>query len=170
MRPLGIATVGDLAKYDVQRLIEKFGKISGVYFHNASLGIDDEPVQEKGEIESIGRIATLKIDTLDLTVILEKANELVKEVHAAVMRQGVSFKTVSIMAVMTDMGSSSRSRTLENSTNSSEVLNETVKELFEKFLSETTIKIRRVGVKVSGFVKEQKNQKQITSFFDTAKA
>jgi DNA polymerase IV (DinB-like DNA polymerase) len=169
MRPLGIATVGDLAKYDVQRLIEKFGKVSGVYFHNASLGIDDEPVQEKGEIESIGRIATLKVDTLDLTVILEKTNELAKEIHATVMQQGVSFKTVSIMAVMTDMSNRSRSKTLENSTNSSEVLNETVKELFEKFLNESALEIRRVGVKVSSFIKEQKSQKQITSFFDTSK-
>ncbi|MEM2914989.1 MAG: DNA polymerase IV, partial [Candidatus Bathyarchaeia archaeon] len=66
MESLGIRTIGDLAKIDVQRLIEIFGRKFGIYLHYASNGIDESPVQERGESESISRITTLKEDTRDL--------------------------------------------------------------------------------------------------------
>ena len=169
MQTLGIRTISDLANYDVQRLIEVFGKKLGTYFHNASIGIDEEPVQERGEVESISRISTLKEDTRDLEAILKKTNQLCDEVHAKLVQQGLSFKSVGIVAVMTDMSIRSRSKTFESPTNELETLKKTVKELFEKFLNETELEIRRVGVKVSNFVKEQERQKQITNFVALAK-
>lgn len=45
MKNLGIRTMGDLAKYDVQSLINLFGEKLGVYFHKASHGLDDQPVK-----------------------------------------------------------------------------------------------------------------------------
>jgi nucleotidyltransferase/DNA polymerase involved in DNA repair len=48
-----------------------------------------------------------------------------------------------------------------------ELLRRTVRELFEKFLGESELEIRRVGVKVSHFVKEEAEQKQLTSFFQS---
>ncbi|MDH5390781.1 MAG: DNA polymerase IV [Candidatus Bathyarchaeota archaeon] len=169
MQTLGIRTIGDLAKYNVQRLIEVFGKKLGIYFHNASIGLDDEPVQERGEVESISRISTLKEDTRDLKVIVEKTNQLCDEVHAKLVQRELGFKSVGIVAVMVDMSVRSRSKTLENPTNELEVLKKTVKELFEKFLNESELGIRRVGVRVSNFVKEQERQKQITNFIGLAK-
>ena len=169
MQTLGIRTIGDLAKYDVQRLIEIFGKKLGTYFHNASIGEDYELVRESGEVESISRISTLKEDTRDLKIILEKTKQLCDEVHAKLVQRELGFKSVGIVAVMTDMSVRSRSRTFENPTNELEVLKKTVKELFEKFLNESELEARRVGVKVSNFVKEQERQKQITNFIGLAK-
>ncbi|MGQ9597595.1 MAG: Y-family DNA polymerase, partial [Thermoproteota archaeon] len=63
MKNLGIRTIGDLAKYDVQSLINLFGEKLGVYFHKASHGLDDQPVKERDEAASIGRISTLKRNT-----------------------------------------------------------------------------------------------------------
>ena len=51
-------------------LIAIFGKSLGLYFHDAARGIDNEPVQEAGEAESIGRMGTLKEDTRDISVIM----------------------------------------------------------------------------------------------------
>jgi len=62
----------------------------------------------------------------------------------------------------------SRSRTLDNSTNSLEIMKKTVGELFERFLTENPVEIRRVGVKLSGFSSMEKNQKQITSFLGSS--
>jgi len=169
MQTLGIRTIGDLAKYDVKRLIEVFGKKLGIYFHNASIGVDYEPVQERGEAESISRISTLKEDTRDLKVILEKTNQLCDEVHAKLVQRELGFRSVGIVAVMTDISVRSRSKTLENPTNELEVLKKTAKELFEKFLKEVELEARRVGVKVSNFVKQQKRQKQITNFIEPPK-
>jgi len=164
MEAVGIRTIGDLARRDVQQLIAVFGKSLGIYFHNASNGIDETPVQERGETESISRISTLKENTRDLQVLLERTDQLCEDIHRELMQRNLSFQQVGIVAIMTDMSIRSRSRTLENPTNESETLERTVKELLEKFLKESEIEIRRVGVKVSNFVKEQRKQKQLTGF------
>jgi DNA polymerase IV (DinB-like DNA polymerase) len=162
---MGVETVGELARYDVQRLVEVFGKKLGVYFHNAANGVDNEPVQETGEAESISRISTLKENTRDLMVVLEKTDQLIEEIHKELVQRNVSFKQVGVIAIMTDLRVRSRSKTLETATRDVEALKSAVRELFEKFLGESVLEIRRVGVKISGFVKEEAEQKRLTSFF-----
>jgi DNA polymerase IV (DinB-like DNA polymerase) len=164
MQALGVKTIGDLANHETQRLIEIFGKTTGVYFHNAARGTDDTPVQERGEAESLSRISTLKQNTRDLEIILEKINQLCDEVHGELVQRKLSFRQVGIVAILRDLSIHSRSKTLENPTDESGTLKKTVRELFEKFLQGTDLEARRVGVKVSGFVKKQDKQKQLTTF------
>jgi DNA polymerase IV (DinB-like DNA polymerase) len=161
-----IVTVRDLAEYDVQRLVDVFGRKLGLYFHNASNGIDDEPVQERGEAESISRIATLRKDTRELTAILDRTDAECGEVHVDLSRDGFSFRTVTIMVVAKDMSVHSRSRSLDYTTDRLDLLKETVRELFRCFLAECDVEVRRVGVKVSGLVKRSEAQKLLTSFIE----
>lgn len=168
MRILEINTVEELARFDVQKLIAVFGRSLGIYFHNCALGIDEEPVQERGEAESISRISTLKENIPDLETIMEKADQLCREIHAIVIQQKLAFRTLTISAVMQDMGGHTRSRTLENSTSELETMKKVVKELFVGFLSETELDVRRVGIKVSGLVRGQEKQRQLASFMDSA--
>lgn len=168
MKKLGIETIGDLANYNPEKLVETFGKTLGVYFHNAAKGIDEEPVQERGRAESISRIKTLKEDTRDLEVILETINQLCDEVHNKVMQQGLNFRSVGIMAVMTDMSIHSRTKTFETSTNELEALRNAAKELFERLLRQQPEReIRRVGVKASNFEESQKKQTRLIDFGQT---
>ena len=164
MQTIGINTISDLAACDVQKLIAIFGKTLGTYFHNAALGIDNEPVQEKGEAESISKIATLKQDTRDLNFIIEKTDQLCSEIHNTTQQQNIVYKTVGIILITTDLTVYTRSKTLENSTRDIVALKKIVKELFEKLLNETPLEVRRVGVKISNFVKEETSQRQLTSF------
>jgi len=164
MQSLGINIIRELAQCDTQKLNDIFGRTMGIYFHNAALGIDDEPVQERSEVESFSRIATLKQDSRDLSFIMETAGRLCSEIHGTIVNEKMSFKTVSIIAILRDLSTHTRSKTLENPTNSLEVLNRSAKELLEKFFNETEGESRRVGVKVSNLSKEQTNQKQLTSF------
>jgi DNA polymerase IV (DinB-like DNA polymerase) len=170
MEALRIKTIGDLARFDVQRLVEVFGKTIGVYFHNAANGVDDEPVQEAGEAESISRIVTLKENTRDLAVILEKTNQLTEDLQKELAQRKLGFRQVGIIAIMADLSAHSRSQTLEKHTSDMEAIRKTVRELFEKFLGESELEIRRVGVKISRFVKEETKQRQLSSFFQSAKA
>ncbi|MGB9842664.1 MAG: DNA polymerase IV [Candidatus Bathyarchaeales archaeon] len=165
MGELGIRTIGDLAGYDVQRLVAIFGKKLGIYFHNAANGIDNEPVQEVGEAESISRIATLKEDTRDIARIMEKASQLIEEIHRDAAQRRVSFRQIGVIAVMTDLSAKSRSRTLEAATNDIAVLRRTAQELFEKLLSASQLEIRRVGVKIALFSRNETAQQQLTRFF-----
>jgi DNA polymerase IV (DinB-like DNA polymerase) len=167
MKILSINTIGDLARYDIQKLIAVFGKTLGVYFHNSSLGVDNEVVQEKGEAESISRIATLKQDTRDVSVIMNDAIELCKDLYDRVVKEKLVFKTVGIIAITSDMNVRSRSKTLDSPSDSLGLMEETVQELFLSFLDESEIDLRRVGVKLSNLSAAEKNQVQITRFFDT---
>jgi DNA polymerase IV (DinB-like DNA polymerase) len=164
LQSLGINTIGQLAEFDVQKLIAIFGKTLGTYFHNASLGIDDEPVAEKSEAESISRIITLKEDSRDLGTIVERVNELCDEIHDVILKQHTVFKTLTIIVIATDLSAHARSKTLEDPTDDIEAMKKTAEDLFRKFLSETDRKARRVGVKVSNLARKERSQKQLTSF------
>jgi DNA polymerase IV (DinB-like DNA polymerase) len=164
MDTLGIKTIGDLAEFSVQRLVEVFGKTLGVYFHNAANGVDDEPIQEAGEAESVSRIGTLKQNSRDIEFILEKADELIGDIYEELSKKHLSFRQVGIVAFMSDLSVRNRSKTLEQPTTDLETLRKIVRELFEKFLASPDLEVRRVGVKVSGFVKEERAQKQLTIF------
>jgi len=164
MVEMGIKTVGELAKYPLEDLIKVFGKALGLYFHNASNGIDEEPVQERDMAESVSRIATLKENTRDLNTILESLQRLSEEIYERVVEQGLNFKSIGIVAIMEDLSIHTRSKTLSGPTNNLEVIRKTSKELLEGFLEkESNLQLRRIGVKVSGLTVGQR-QRQLTEF------
>ena len=76
----------------MQRLVAIWGKILGVYFHNAANAVDNEPVQEQGEAESISRIGTLKQDSRDLDFIQQKTLELTEDVAKDVAVRNLEFQ------------------------------------------------------------------------------
>jgi DNA polymerase IV (DinB-like DNA polymerase) len=168
LEEMEVKTISDLANYDVVRLIQEFGKTLGNYFHNASQGVDDSPVEERGEVESISRIATLKENTRDINVIMQKADELCEDVHARLLERGVNFKSVGIVVIMKDLTVHSRSRTFETPMYDVDVIKRTARELFDKLLNETTNVARRVGVRVSSLGRVGKAQKRITDFFGSS--
>jgi DNA polymerase IV (DinB-like DNA polymerase) len=169
LETLGVRTVGQLAQFDVQKLIEIFGRKLGTYFHNTSNGVDDEPVQERSEPESLSRIATLKEDTKDSAVILDEAYRLCDEVYSRLLQLELVYRSVSIYVVAGDLSVHSRSKTFENPASDLETFKKTVKELFEKFHDESDVEARRIGVKLSSLAKKETLQKQITSFFGNSK-
>ena len=129
------------------------------------MGVDGEPVQERSEPESVSRISTLKKDTRDLVVILDEAYWLCDDVHARLMSQGLLYRSVSIYVVASNLSVHSRSKTFENPTSNLKTFKTTVKELLEKFLNESDVEARRVGVKLSSLTKKESLQKQLTNFF-----
>ncbi|MDR1993277.1 MAG: DNA polymerase IV [Nitrososphaerota archaeon] len=165
MEQLGIKTIGALALYDSQRLIETFGRALGIYFHNAANAVDNVSVQEQGDAGSISKIGTLKQDTRDLEIILQKIDEFIEVIYDELTEKGYSFKTVSIYVVNVDLSSKTRSITLEQPAKAKDVILRNVRLLFERFLDESSLEVRRVGVRVAGFTKEGPKQKQLSSFF-----
>ncbi len=165
LETLNIRTVGQLSRFDIQRLIEVFGRKLGTYFHNASNGIDDTSVQERSMPESLSRISTLKENTKNLSIILDKAFRLCDEVHAKLSQRGLVYRSVSIFIVAEDLSVHSRSKTLENLTSNIKTFKKTVSELFEKFFTEFGLEARRIGVKVSNLTKKETEQKQLMNFF-----
>ena len=162
---LGVRTVGQLARFDVQRLVDVFGKKSGVYFHNAALGIDHDSVEERNEPESSSIIATLKEDTRNSSSILDEAYRLCDSVHAKLVNRQLLYRSVSIYVVAANLSTHSRSKTLETPTTNLQLFKDTVKELFQRFLNDSDLDVRRVGVKVSSLSRKEVFQQRLTKFF-----
>jgi len=148
MLELGVKTVGDLAGRRVEDLVKIFGKKLGVYFHNAANGIDDSPVRERS-ITQVSRITTLKRDTRDIDETLGDLNRLCEDLHRRIIDGDLAFRSLGLLVVTEDMNVHSRSRTLDSRTNDLETLKGVCHELLELFLSESQLKIRRIGVRVT---------------------
>jgi len=165
MNSLGINTVGDLSNYDIQRLVDFFGRNLAVYFHNAANGESNELIHEAIQAESISRISTLKTDTRDLSVLLEKTDQLILSVHKDLMDRASKFKRVEIIAIMNDLRIRSKSKILINSSDQIDLIKKIVQNLIESLLTDSKLDIRRIGVKISQITTEKEKQKQLSSYF-----
>jgi len=160
MLELGINTLEDLAKYRIEDLVKVFGEKMGMYFHNAANGVDESPVREREGFVQISKITTLKKDSSDLNEIISDLYELCKAVHERIVNDNIVFRSLGIMVVTENMSIHSRSITLDSYVSDLETLKRACYELLERFLKESPLKIRRIGVRVTNFnVASQKTLK-----------
>jgi DNA polymerase IV (DinB-like DNA polymerase) len=161
---LGVSTIGDLAQSSEKMLTGVFGRKLGSYFHEAANGIDNTPVQERGEALSISRISTLRQDTHDLKAIAELSERLCDEIDSRLAEGNLSFRTITAIAIARDLTIHTKSKTLDEPTDRIDVLRGTATQLFEKLLDESELPLRRAGVKVSGLAKIKTLKKRLTDF------
>lgn len=82
---MGILTIGQLARYDVQKLMDRFGKNSGLWMWQVANGKDEDPVIPREDHVSLSTESTLQVSTKDKEVILKfLLNELVDELYERV--------------------------------------------------------------------------------------
>ncbi|MFQ5801067.1 MAG: DNA polymerase IV [Candidatus Hydrothermarchaeales archaeon] len=163
LKDIGVETIGELAKVELSKLVGIFGKAKGQWLYNASRGIDEEPVQERGEREQIGRITTLEEDTRNFETIAGRINDLAEEVHERVVEREAMFRTITFVAVTDDLKGHTKSRTLAAPTDELKAIQDTGEELIRTFLSENELLIRRAGIQVSNFTKPT-GQKTLLQF------
>ncbi len=155
MNELGIKTIGDLSKRSAEYLVREFGQAKGAWFKQASQGIDNSPVQEREGTEQIGRITTLKEDTLDLKVILGAIDKLSGDVSRKLEERGLSFRSVTFIGISNDFKTHSKSRTLGAPAKDTGTIRSVANELAKDFLTEHPAALRRVGVRVANFTGEK---------------
>ncbi len=163
LNTMGIETIGDLSLADKTRLKRGFGEKFGSYLHDAANGIDEEEVEEH-EREQISRIVTLKENTLEFGKIAQEIEPMAEDIKTELAKEGKSFKSIGIIAVLEDLSTKTKNRTIEAHTDSEEAIKSVSRELLREFLPDAGKRIRRFGIKVSGF-ESKKDQKDLTSFF-----
>ena len=162
LKTMGIEQIGQLASYDVQKLVAKFGKY-GARLHLIANGIDESEVEEKWERKSLSRERTFAEDTRDVSVLNNCVDELAEEVYNAITREGFVFKTVAIKVRFDDFTLHTRAKTLKSFHSDLSMLRKTARELMME-LSEGTgkdKKIRLVGVRVSNLGVVNEKQRKI---------
>jgi DNA polymerase IV (DinB-like DNA polymerase) len=148
---LGVKTAGDLAGFDIYRLVKEFGKKNATYMHNAAKGIDDEPVQEsEGERKQIMRIVTLKQDATGAAEMHGDLDEICRSVHESAAKKNLAFKSVGVILILNNLEMVTRSRTLKAHASGLDVLSSTAKTVLDEAMT-GGMKVRRLGVRVSDF-------------------
>jgi len=154
LRDLGVNTVGDLATFDLFKLIETFGKKTATYMHNAASGIDDEPVVDSDSKKQIGRIVTLKGDATTSVEMYPELYKICQSVLKTANTNKLSFKTVGVILVLDDLNQRSKSKSLKAHTNNFETLHSTAKSILDQAMaSPNRIEVRRLGLRLSDFRK-----------------
>lgn len=152
LEEVGIKTIGDLAQFDLFRLIEEFGKKTATFMHNASHGIDNEHVKDSGQRQQIMRITTLKSDATESVEMQRELDELCQAVFRIAAARRLSFKTVGILLILDDLESITRSKSLKMYSSNLESLISTAKFILDEAMKETgLIKVRRLGIRLSDF-------------------
>ena len=158
---MGVLTIGDLARSDVQALIARFGR-SGIRLHRLARGIDDEEVQAREGCKSVSRETTFDEDTADPDLLSATIADLADEVAGALAADGLRCRTVTVKVRYRGFETHTRSLTLDRFTADPEVIRRTAGDLLLPFLNGT--EVRLLGVRLSGFEDSRTRQTSIDEF------
>jgi DNA polymerase IV (DinB-like DNA polymerase) len=182
LKEMGAETIGQLAKHDVQKLIEKFGKKNGIWMWRVANGRDDEAVMPREDHISLSTEQTLDSFTGNKETILKYLNQLVDEIYERIRQQGYEFKTVGVKLVRSDFSIETRETSFSNFQNKRESIASVIEGLLDRFsfvdsttttttITRTLPTVRKVGIKVSNLVRIEKKkpltQKTLLDYFDS---
>ena len=157
---MGIKTIGDLAKYDVNILKKRF-KSMGEMMHEYANGIDFSEVEPRmGSSKSISTTETLRVDIdniVDLKKILMKQAD---KVGKQARKEKLYAKTIAVIIKTSDFVSYSHQTKLINPTNVTSEIYKYALELLDKCFRREPIRL--IGIRLADFTTE--NIKQISIF------
>jgi DNA polymerase IV (DinB-like DNA polymerase) len=156
LKKMGINTIGDLASFDPTVLAEVFG-VMGTQMHLMARGIDRSEVEARTEVKSISHETTFEEDTDDAEVVLKALYALATEISKEVKVQKLFFKTITVKLRYENFETHTYSKTLAFMTDRLEDLQNTSIKLLRTYLKQGR-KIRLIGVRVSNFVKGEKQK------------
>ena len=159
LKKMGIEQIVQLASFDVQKLVAKFGKY-GKRLYLVANGIDESEVEEVWERQSLSRERTFAEDTKDAFVLNNCVDGLAEEVYNAIKKEGFIFKTVAVKVKFEDFTVHTKAKTYKSFHSDLITLKKTAKELMSALTGGKGKKIRLVGVRVShlGVVDEKQKR------------
>lgn len=164
MHKLGIRTGADLRRKSKLELALAFGVV-GEFYYDIVRGIDLREVCADRERKSLGTEETFEEDVDDMAVISSVLSRQAREVGADMREQKLFAKTVSLKIKFFDFRTITRSRTLTGYFNDDDTIIRTVLELLKK-TEAGSVKLRLLGVTVSGFYGDQPSGEMIQPEFE----
>jgi DNA polymerase IV (DinB-like DNA polymerase) len=158
---LGIRTIGDLARVEIQELIALFGKW-GAVIHDLAQGTDDREVKQEEGYKSISREITFENDTDDEVVLERTLDDMAADLHAVLIDDHLRFRTITVKLRDERFQTLTRSRTFERFTDDPGLIKAASKGLIPVFPEGH--KIRLIGLRFSGFEPKGSRQTTISEF------
>ncbi|MEK6851831.1 MAG: DNA polymerase IV, partial [Candidatus Thermoplasmatota archaeon] len=153
---LGIRTIGDLAEYPGTELTKVLGR-NAVWLWGIANGLEELPVEERGDPKSISVERTFERDVEDWSEVLETLDSVADNVYVRARNAKISFRTVGIKIRFEGFVTHTRDRTLPTWTLDREVLTSTARELVAEF-EDRRKPVRMLGVRVSNLRKPKGRQ------------
>jgi nucleotidyltransferase/DNA polymerase involved in DNA repair len=149
----GIVTIGDIAKKDLNEMVDLFGK-AGEHFWMLSNGIDDREVEPDHEVKSVSNEYTFDKNTVDEMQILTILQKLSEKVSGRLRKENLKGKTITLKIRLEDFNTFTRAISIKQPTNYGSVIFDKIKEKYYVF-NRGRRAVRLLGVKVSNFSEAQ---------------
>jgi DNA polymerase-4 len=150
LRLMGIRTVGDLAGYESQRLMQALGA-GGAMLQRLALGRDRAPVIGARPAKTISAETTFETDVADRALLENALRELTNRVAERLKAEGVRARTVYVKLKLPDFRLMSRQVSRTSPTDDAEAIFRAARAALEKSHLETR-PVRLIGVGLSGLV------------------
>ena len=158
----GITTIKDLRNQSNRWLIDRFGK-QGDHIYRLANGQDKREVVSDVKAKSISAESTFVEDINNKETLISYLSQLTEQVAVRLREKNRKAKTVSIKIRFHDFTTNVRSKTLQQSSNQTEEIWQTVKSLFDSAIPTGQVSLRLLGVGVSGFDGEKYSQTDLFS-------
>jgi DNA polymerase-4 len=145
LHDLGIRTVGQLAAIPEKTLIDHFGE-SGQSMWRLARGQDGRTVIPDREAKSISTETTFSHDIGDRQVLRNCLLNLVDELASRMRHEGIRGRTLELKIRSADFETRTRSCSLNDATNVTEVMWQALAELFQRSLTSDILPVRLLGV------------------------
>jgi len=119
LEAMGIRSIGELAQAEPAALVERFGRATGAWLHDAAHGRDDRAVVTRREPKSMSRETTFERDlhpVRDREALSVAFTALCETLAEDLRRKGYVGRTIGIKLRFDDFGTVTREHTLEGCT------------------------------------------------------
>jgi DNA polymerase IV (DinB-like DNA polymerase) len=158
LNELGIRTIGDLAGFDVQVLLARFGR-GAIAMHAISHGIDEREVQDRGGPCSVSRETTFLEDTDDPEQLAKTMDQLVRDVHRNLVEEKLRFRTVTVKVRYQGFVTKTKARSIQHHTDDITTVHRFAHALLMELFCDR--KIRLIGLRLSGFEEDDRLQTKL---------
>lgn len=152
----GIKTAGDMRGFSKIELVRLLGK-HGVFLHDLAFGIDTRIVEPNLPSKSCGTEETFSSDILDIEALKIVLKGQAEELAASLVEMDQMGRTVTLKVRYKGFKTVTRSKSIRQPINSSEIIESLAVELLKSTEAGKT-PIRLLGISVSGFDDPQKDQ------------
>jgi DNA polymerase-4 len=153
LHALGLRTIGHLAAWSAQSLVDHFGAM-GQHLWQLAHGQDGREVVPDRDSKSISTETTFAHDIGDRAALRVWLLDLVDHLAGRVRQAGMHARTVELKIRSSDFRTWSRSQSLSQPTNLTEVFWKAAVHIFERSLTPEVLPLRLLGVGAANLIRE----------------
>jgi DNA polymerase-4 len=147
---MGIQTIGELARFDINLLVKTFGKGGNeIYLHAQGIDNSSVLVRMAGDMQSIGRSTTLPEDISDIEKAKLVLMDLADDIGMTTRRHGKKGRTVHITLKYSDFQVVTRQTTIPATCTTKEIYQAACSLLEQNWNSFHPVRL--IGISLSGF-------------------